>query len=96
MPLSLRYRPVLDADAFTGHGMGKARDIAGREDPGRAGLELVIDQNPIVDLKARLLGQVSDGPYSYPTTTRSAGTSSPLLRSQSCDLCAGESCQNGT
>ena len=54
---------MFDADALAGVRVGPPRDVAGREDARRAGLEVLVHGDAAVDRQARLLGQADRRPH---------------------------------
>src|SRR5262245_12029133 len=55
--------PMLDANVLAGVRVGPARDVAGGEDSGRAGLKVGIHRDTAIDLQASLLGQLGARPH---------------------------------
>src|SRR5438876_3011976 len=64
LALALGHDPMLDANIGAAVRVGPAGDIAGREDTGRAGFEIRIDDDPAIELEARRFGET--GPRAYP------------------------------
>ena len=58
LALALGHDPVLDADRLAAVRIGPARDVAGGEDAGRAGLEILVDHDAAVDREPGRLGQL--------------------------------------
>src|SRR5262245_40745138 len=52
LALALGDHPVLDPDRLARMRIGPARDVAGGEDPRRAGLEIRIDRHTAIDREA--------------------------------------------
>src|SRR5688572_24601515 len=48
LPLALGHHPVLDADALAGERIRPARDVAGGEDAGDAGFEVLVDRDATI------------------------------------------------
>src|SRR5258708_26733629 len=63
LALPFRDHPVLNADALAGMGIGPAGDVAGREDAGRAGFEVLVDSHAAINRKASLLGELDRGTH---------------------------------
>src|SRR5258708_22358750 len=63
LALPFRDHPVLDADALAGMRIGPAGDVAGCEDAGRAGFEVLVDSHAAIDRKASLLGELDRGTH---------------------------------
>src|SRR5262245_7843987 len=57
LPLPLGDHPVLNPDPLTGPAIWPAGDVAGRKNPGRAGLQIFVDDDAPVDRQAGLSGQ---------------------------------------
>ena len=53
-----RVGPVLDADPLAVEGVVGVGDVAGGEDAGRAGLQVLVDEDPVVDGEAGLRGEL--------------------------------------
>ena len=80
LALAFGDHPVLDADPIARVRIGPARDVAGGEDAGRAGLEVLVDGDAAVDREAGLSRPASiAGRTPTPRTTKSASSVVPSL-----------------
>jgi hypothetical protein len=61
LALALGHDPVLDADALAAVRIGPARDVAGGEDAGGTGLEILVDGDALVGGEADGLGRAVAG-----------------------------------